>query len=35
MLDHWEVIASGHQTIEDIRKAPDDVLSMMDATVRV
>ncbi|ETW81028.1 cytochrome P450 monooxygenase 51 [Heterobasidion irregulare TC 32-1] len=34
MLDHWEVIASGSQTIEDVRKASDSVLSFMDAVAR-
>lgn len=35
MLNHWEVIASGSQAIEDVRKAPDSVLSFMDAVARV
>ncbi|KAI0050551.1 cytochrome P450 [Auriscalpium vulgare] len=32
MLNHWEVIATGPQLIEDMRKAPDNVLSF-DAAV--
>ncbi|THH19419.1 hypothetical protein EW146_g1766 [Bondarzewia mesenterica] len=31
MLDHWLVVASDIQSIEDIRRVPDDVLSFEDA----
>lgn len=27
-LNYWEVMASGHESFEDIRKAPADVLSL-------
>ncbi|KAI0060038.1 cytochrome P450 [Artomyces pyxidatus] len=32
MLDHWLVVATGRELIEDLRRAPDDVLSMGEAT---
>ncbi|KIJ66616.1 hypothetical protein HYDPIDRAFT_109704 [Hydnomerulius pinastri MD-312] len=31
-LYHWMVIVSGHQLLEELRKAPDDQLSFMEAT---
>ena len=34
-MDHWEVVTSGRDAIEDIRKASDDVLSLDKALERV
>ncbi len=35
MVDHWLVVVTEPQAIEDIRKAPDDVLSFDHALFRV
>lgn len=34
-LDHWEVTATGSEAMEEIRQAPDDVLSFIDSANRV
>ncbi|KAI0059480.1 cytochrome P450 [Artomyces pyxidatus] len=35
MLNSWTIVATGHEFIDDIRKAPDNVLSFDEATYRV
>ena len=34
-MTRWQVIVSGTQYVEDMRKAPDDVLSFMEAVKEV
>ena len=34
-MNRWRIVVSGRQYVEDMRKAPDDVLSFMEAVKEV